>query len=233
MAPRLQRVHDSAVRASHLINQLMALSRAEPEAAGALPHQRLDLRALVADVVADAVPQALAAGVDLGFDEGDAAAFAAAADAADADADDPDAGNDAHEAAVPTPAGAVAPITVDATALLLREAVANLIDNAVRYAGRGAEVTVAVKRDGALATVEVVDNGPGLSDEQREAVFGRFVRASSDGNGCGLGLAIVREIAERHGGSAALEAVSPHGVRALLRLPLPSAIADRRPASAH
>jgi len=199
LAARLARVHESAVRGAHLVNQLMALTRAEPESAAALPREPLDLRALVMDVVAEAVPRALQAGVDLGLE--------APAEEGGADPAPPDTRPDE-------------PVPVLATPLLLREAVLNLVDNAIRYAGRGAEVTVAVRLDGRQALVEVRDTGPGLPADQLEAVFGRFIRATHEGTGCGLGLAIVREIAERHGGSAELQPAQPHGLRALLRLPL-------------
>ena len=218
LAARLARVHESAVRGAHLVNQLMALTRAEPEAAAALPRERVDLRALVIDVVAEAVPRALQAGVDLGLDGWDEA------DVPAHHADGPPAQD------LPAP-GAWASGAVDrgddgdavpvlGTPLLLREAVLNLVDNAIRYAGRGAEVTVAVRRDGRDAVVEVRDTGPGLPADQLETVFGRFIRATHEGTGCGLGLAIVREIAERHGGSASLRQLAPHGLCAVLRLPL-------------
>jgi two-component system sensor histidine kinase TctE len=184
---RLKLVHESAVRSAHVVNQLLMLTRAEPEAAGALPRTDVDLRALVTEVTAEHVPRAMKAGIDLGL-----------ADVAE---------------------GAPA-LHVRGAALLLREAVANLIDNAIRYAGCGSEVTVSAFVQGDSALVEVADNGPGIPAEQHATVFNRFVRATSEGPGCGLGLAIVREIAERHGGSASLQAAQPHGLRVQLQLPL-------------
>ena len=68
--------------------------------------------------------------------------------------------------------------------------------------------------------VEVEASGPGIVDADRERVFERFVRATSEGTGCGLGLAIAREIVERHGGAVALRARQPHGLRARVTLPL-------------
>ncbi len=103
--------------------------------------------------------------------------------------------------------------------LLLREAIVNLIDNAVRYAGRGAAITVRLRRAGDDVWIDVEDNGPGLAPELRDRAFERFVRGATTGDGCGLGLAIVREIAERHGGSAALLPAAPHGCIARLTLP--------------
>jgi two-component system sensor histidine kinase TctE len=112
------------------------------------------------------------------------------------------------------------PVCVTGRAFLLREALSNLVDNALRYAGRGSVVTVRVHAQGAQAVLEVEDNGPGLAAADRERVFQRFVRATHEGNGCGLGLAIVKEIVVRHGGSIVLEAAQPRGLRAVLRLPL-------------
>jgi two-component system sensor histidine kinase TctE len=88
--------------------------------------------------------------------------------------------------------------------LLLREAISNLIDNALHYAGRGATVTLRVQRLQGFAVVEVEDNGPGLAEADALRVFERFWRASELPGGCGLGLAIVQEITRRHGGSASV-----------------------------
>jgi two-component system sensor histidine kinase TctE len=180
---RLQRVHESALRAARLVSQLLALARAEPEAASAQGWAAVDCAGLVREVTADWVPRALAAGCDLGaeiVDEG---------------------------------------LSVQGVALLLREALVNLIDNAVRYAGRGAAITVRLRRVGDDVWLDVEDNGPGLAPELRGRAFERFVRGSTTGEGCGLGLAIVREIVEHHGGSAALLPAAPHGCIARLTLP--------------
>lgn len=111
-----------------------------------------------------------------------------------------------------------APVTVDANPLLIREAIANVIDNAIRYAGRGAEVTVHVGTSEQRAFVEVEDTGPGIPPEHHQAVFERFFRATHEGNGCGLGLAIVKEIVERHDGRVELLGSLPHGLRVRLLL---------------
>lgn len=110
-------------------------------------------------------------------------------------------------------------ITVQGVELLLREALVNLIDNAVHYAGRGAAITVRLRRAGDDVWIDVEDNGPGLAPELRGRAFERFVRGSTRGEGCGLGLAIVREIVEHHGGSAELLSAAPHGCIARLTLP--------------
>ena len=112
---------------------------------------------------------------------------------------------------------------VDGSALLLREAITNLIDNALRYgvrreAGNEPTVTLSVQQLEGQVLLAVEDNGPGLSDAQREHVFERFWRASDLPGGCGLGLAIVQEIARHHRGEAQVAPVVPHGLRVSLRL---------------
>jgi len=105
--------------------------------------------------------------------------------------------------------------------LLLREALNNLIDNALHYAGAGATVTVRVSAnpDG-WADLVVEDDGPGVAQQHFADLFSRFWRGSDQAGGCGLGLSIVEEIALRHGGRAVAEPVRPHGLRAGLKLPL-------------
>ena len=182
---RLQRVHESATRSAHLVNQLLTLARAEPESAAAQGRSRVELRRLAAEVCAEAVPRARQAGIDLGFDaegEGD--------------------------------------VEVLGHPLLLREAIANVVDNALRYAGRGREVTVRVRQAGREAVAEVEDNGPGIPPPERERVFERFARATHEGDGAGLGLAIVKEIVGRHAGRVTLESAVPQGLRVRIGLPL-------------
>jgi two-component system sensor histidine kinase TctE len=120
----------------------------------------------------------------------------------------------------------LAPAWVCGNALLLREALANLVDNALRYSGRGSSVTVRVRLEGQVACVEVEDNGPGIAEADHERIFERFARATSLGDGCGLGLPIVKEIVQRHGGEVSLESMVPHGVRMRLRLPSVNAAVD-------
>ncbi len=109
-------------------------------------------------------------------------------------------------------------LPLEGDALQLREALANLIDNALRYTPRGSSVTLGVFARASATELAVEDNGPGLTDEEMAHVFQRFWRASELPGGCGLGLAIVREIARRHGGEARVERAKPHGLRVVLRL---------------
>jgi signal transduction histidine kinase len=102
----------------------------------------------------------------------------------------------------------------------LHRVVANLIDNAVRHTRT--RVVVAVAPDGRDRIITVTDDGPGIPLEHRERVFNRFTRLDDararDGGGAGLGLAIVRELVRRNGGSVRLVGASP-GLRAEVRLP--------------
>jgi signal transduction histidine kinase len=106
----------------------------------------------------------------------------------------------------------------------LQRALANLIDNAVRYAD--SEVVLGVRAEGGKAVLTVVDDGPGIPDEERERVFERFARLDDardrDAGGTGLGLPIVRELLRRSDGSIALQDnPSGPGLAATLHLPTP------------
>jgi two-component system sensor histidine kinase TctE len=189
LAARLQLVHQSATRGAHLINRLLMLARAEPEAAMVQEKAPVELVAFVQNLVAAMVPRALRAGIDLGMD-------------------------DAEGAAGP------APLWVDANEMLLGEALTNVLENAIEYAGRGSEITVTTGGDAAHARIVVSDDGPGIPLADRTRVFDRFVRATDKGLGCGLGLAIVKEIISQHGGAVTLEEAEPHGLKVVMRLPL-------------
>ncbi len=94
--------------------------------------------------------------------------------------------------------------TVSADPFLIRELLNNLIDNALNYTLAGGQVTVRVAGGTGTPTLEVEDNGPGIPAAERERVFERFYRIpDSRAEGCGLGLAIVREIAQGHGATVA------------------------------
>jgi two-component system sensor histidine kinase TctE len=111
---------------------------------------------------------------------------------------------------------------LEGNALLIREAIVNVIDNAIRYAGRGTEITVRVYRQTAphpMAVIEVDDTGVGLPTALHQQVFDRFFRGTNEGRGCGLGLAIVKEIVERHHGRVFLASLQPRGLRVTLQLP--------------
>ncbi|MDE2414295.1 MAG: HAMP domain-containing protein [Comamonadaceae bacterium] len=99
-----------------------------------------------------------------------------------------------------------AAIEVPAVSKLLRRAVRNLLENARRYS-QGA-ITLSIAREGQFAVLRVCDHGPGVPPDQRERIFEPFYRlpgASERSGGVGLGLALVRSIAQRHGGSVHCE----------------------------
>jgi two-component system sensor histidine kinase QseC len=115
----------------------------------------------------------------------------------------------------------LAPVAVAGDELLVDAVVRNLVDNAVRYAARGA-VAVRIARDGDRATLVVEDAGPGIAEDARERVFSRFHRELGSGvEGSGLGLSIVAEALQRLGGTIVLD-VSPTlgGLRATVSLPV-------------
>ncbi len=90
-------------------------------------------------------------------------------------------------------------------------AVINLVDNALKYAPNGDVITVRATEENGTIFVRVIDRGPGVPFEDRERIFERFVRGARDGasarvRGSGIGLALVKHIAESHGGHAMVEA---------------------------
>ncbi len=98
------------------------------------------------------------------------------------------------------------PIEVPGVAKLLRRAVRNLLENARRYSQ--GEITLTITQESKTAVLRVCDHGPGVPPDQRERIFEPFYRlpgASERSGGVGLGLALVRSIAQRHGGSVACE----------------------------
>jgi signal transduction histidine kinase len=99
---------------------------------------------------------------------------------------------------------------------LLREAVANLVDNAVRVSPRGAHVRLSVERGSGGPVIAVADEGPGIEEERLPRLFERFQRSDS---GSGLGLAIARRVVERHGGTIRVKTARGEGSTFLIELP--------------
>jgi two-component system sensor histidine kinase TctE len=193
---RLLKVNSAVERSTHLVHQLLSLARSE----GDVEFTPLDVAQLAQEVAREWAPRVLAQGIDFGYD------------------------GEEH-------------LQVMGNAILLREALGNLIDNAVRYAAGPKDelsspgsppskrplphtltVTLRAREAGGLAVVEVEDNGIGLNDTDRARAFERFVRASALPGGVGLGLPIVREIAQRHDGEVLASAVVPQGFRVEMRL---------------
>ena len=103
---------------------------------------------------------------------------------------------------------------------LLEELINNLIDNALRYCQEGASVTLSVSGS-PVPELAVTDDGPGVPESERERIFERFHRGeTADAEGCGLGLAIVREIATVHGATVHAEpGREGRGTRFVVRFP--------------
>jgi two-component system OmpR family sensor kinase len=95
----------------------------------------------------------------------------------------------------------------------------NLLDNALRYTPAGGRVDVSVEQRDGVATLGVADTGPGIPPEERERVFDRFYRGKATEPGSGLGLSIVRRIADAHRASIALDDVPGGGLRVTVRFP--------------
>ena len=117
-----------------------------------------------------------------------------------------------------------ADLTVSGDAERLREALDNLVSNAIKYSHPGGAITVAVRREGNATVCAVTDEGPGLSPEDAARLFGRFQRLSAKPTGgegsTGLGLSIVKRIAELHGGRAEAFSEGPgKGATFLMRFP--------------
>jgi len=164
----LEQLAKSSESATRLVNQLLALARAENQPHAGLALAPLDLAALARDVVQDWVQASFAHEIDLGYEE------------------------------------IGGPPEIAGSAMMLRELLSNLIDNALRYTPPGGSVTVRVRGtnigQGNQALLEVEDTGPGIAPAERHRVFERFYRIlGSSAPGSGLGLAIVREIAQQHG----------------------------------
>ena len=93
----------------------------------------------------------------------------------------------------------------------------NLLDNALRYTPAGGRVDVAVEREGDEAWLTVSDTGPGIPADERERVFDRFYRGKATEPGSGLGLSIVRRIADAHRATIALDESAGGGLRVTVR----------------
>jgi two-component system, OmpR family, sensor histidine kinase TctE len=124
---------------------------------------------------------------------------------------------DEHPCEVHAPDGAV---VVDADAVLVRQMLSNLLDNAARYSEAGKQIEVEVGRDGTDAVIRVTDQGTGIADADLERIFERHERATDGGEGLGLGLYVVWRIVDAHGGGVeAVPAPEGPGARFVVRLP--------------
>jgi len=109
---------------------------------------------------------------------------------------------------------------------LLREALANYVSNAIKYTNPGGMIRISAVETGATVRIEVADDGPGIAADERARLFTEFVRVARDRDlrgkpsGLGLGLSIVRRIAEAHHGRAGVESEPGQGSRFFLELPV-------------
>jgi len=114
-------------------------------------------------------------------------------------------------------------VVVRADRELLRLALLNLVDNAIRYSPEGLSILLRVRRDEKNTVVEVVDEGPGIAREHQQKIFERFYRIdkarSRTSGGAGLGLSITRWAVERQGGHIELESEGGRG--SLFRIVIP------------
>lgn len=173
----LQGIALSSQRAAHMVNQLLAMARAEDRELAARGAE-VNLARLASEVVREAVPRALEQRIDLGVEGAGA-----------------EGGSAEHS-------------RVLGHALLLRELIRNLVDNALHYTPAGGTVTVRVLPDpfGQVVVLQVEDSGPGIPAAERELVFQPFYRSlGTNVDGSGLGLAIVAEIARQHRATVQLD----------------------------
>ena len=133
----------------------------------------------------------------------------------------------AEEAGVALKLAADGPAMVHANRDLISQALANLVDNALKYADDGSgepEVVISVSQGSGLVALSVADNGAGIADADRLRVTERFVRLEESRSkpGAGLGLSLVSAVAQLHGGALILADNNP-GLAAILNVPVPAA----------
>ncbi len=182
----LRHVLSGSTRATHAVNQLLALARAESSGMS-VGKEPVVLPQVLAEVVRELLPHAMERGIDLGYDG--------------PELDDPDA-----------PGPKLASVSGNPT--LLHEMVRNLTENALQYTPEGGTVTVRslLEPFSGAQLVHVEDNGPGIPLSERELVMQPFYRVLGTGvDGSGLGLAIVQKIAQQHGASISISETNPGG----------------------
>jgi heavy metal sensor kinase len=124
-------------------------------------------------------------------------------------------------------------VVVSADRLVLREAITNVVDNAIKYSPKASAIDIRVRPDGKQALVTVADQGPGVASEHRERIFDRFFRVdearSRDDGGTGLGLAIAKWAVEVNGGHISVAAGANGGSVFRIALPIGMASATEHP----
>ncbi|MFX4291714.1 HAMP domain-containing sensor histidine kinase [Streptomyces bohaiensis] len=217
--------------ASHELRSPIASLRTQLEVGAAHP-ELLDLPGAVKDTVR---LQTLAADLLLlaRLDAGERPVGSGRVELAELVAEQVDARGAARNTAdvpVTVTADRLEPAAVPGSAGMVERVLVNLLDNAERHAA--SRVRVSVTAEGGHGVVEVADDGAGVPVGERERIFQRFVRLdearSRDAGGAGLGLAIARDVAERHGGTLTVGAAREGGALFVLRIPglLPPEDAD-------
>lgn len=112
------------------------------------------------------------------------------------------------------------PLVLEVDRAMIRQVLWNLLNNAVRHAGPGAEVTVRVESTSEGATITVADDGEGISPDQREELFS--AHSSGHPQGTGLGMGVIRRIVDAHGGRVVVDSLVRRGTRILIVLPWPA-----------
>jgi two-component system sensor histidine kinase CiaH len=113
---------------------------------------------------------------------------------------------------------------VKADPLLLQILINNLLENAIKYSSKESPVTALLQKNNSLITVNIIDSGPGIPDDEKKNIFTKFYRIGNENTrktqGTGLGLYLCRKIARDHNGDITVTNNSPHGSNFTVTLPL-------------
>jgi signal transduction histidine kinase len=132
-----------------------------------------------------------------------------------------------HDVSIDVPADCF----VDGDPIRLTQILANLLSNAAKYTEPGGHIEIRAARDGDAATISVIDDGLGMTVEERETVFDLFRHGRASNSGLGVGLTLARRLAELHGGTLTADSAGP-GAGSAFRLTLPAVDAVVQPAAA-
>lgn len=111
-------------------------------------------------------------------------------------------------------------LTVEADMRLVERALFNLLGNSIKHTLPSGHITVSVQREGPSAILSIADDGDGIPKEKLPFIFEEFYKASDSSNGTGIGLALVKAVAELHKGSVSVDSTLGNGSTFTLRLPL-------------
>ena len=111
-------------------------------------------------------------------------------------------------------------LTVEADMRLLERTLFNLLGNSIKHTLPDGHITVSVQREGSSAILSITDDGDGIPKEKLPFIFEEFYKASESSNGTGIGLALVKAVAELHKGSVSVDSSLGEGSTFTLRLPL-------------